>query len=410
MLGALAAAAGTDDPTHGGMRAALESVRRHLGMEVGYVSEFVGGRAVFREVDAPGLDGLIKAGDPHSLDDVCCNHILDGRAPELMPDTADVALARSMPITGAVPIGAHVSVPIRLPDGRTCSMFCCLSPHANPSLNQRDLQVMRVFADLAAHQISQGIEAERAVRTTRAEVERVLDEDRFRIVYQPIFTLRPFRVAGFEALCRFAPEPYRPPDAWFNQAAGAGCGVRLELAVLRKALGAFAALPDEVFVSVNASPQAITGGGLGAVLAGLRMDRLVLEITEHAEVGDYDALRGALAPLRRAGARLAIDDAGAGYSSLRHILQLGPDIIKLDMGLTRSIDRDSARRAMASALTCFARETDCQIVAEGIENDLELAALKALGVAKGQGYVLGRPMELRDAEALVRTAPAGRPA
>jgi EAL domain-containing protein (putative c-di-GMP-specific phosphodiesterase class I) len=127
----------------------------------------------------------------------------------------------------------------------------------------------------------------------------------------------------------------------------------------------------------------------------------VLEVTEHAQVPDYDALRQALAPLRAAGAKLAIDDAGAGYSSLQHILQLRPDIIKLDMGLTRSVDRDPAKRALAAALCHFARETGCQIVAEGIETEAEFTTLESLGVAKGQGYLLGRPGDLATAREMV---------
>lgn len=109
------------------VRRTLEAVRSHLGMDVAYISQFVAGRSVLREVDAPGSEALIKVGDSHSLDDVYCQHVLEGRLPELMPDTASVPLAASMPITAAVPVGSHVSVPIRLPDGRPYGMFCCMS-------------------------------------------------------------------------------------------------------------------------------------------------------------------------------------------------------------------------------------------------------------------------------------------
>ncbi len=114
---------------------ALQAIRSHLGMEVAYVSEFVDGRSVFRTVDAPGKEALIKPGDSHSLDDVYCRHILEGRLPSLIPDTADEPIAMAMPITKAVPIGAHMSVPIRLPDGRPYGMFCCLSSAPDRSLN-----------------------------------------------------------------------------------------------------------------------------------------------------------------------------------------------------------------------------------------------------------------------------------
>lgn len=403
----LLAAAGNDSAkendarTPRGITVALEAVRKHLGMEVAYLSEFADGRSVFRHVDALGLEGLIKVGDSYSLDDVYCRHILEGRLPELMADTADHALARSIPMTQAVPIGAHMSVPVWLPDGRAYGMFCCLSPQPQKSLNQRDLQVMRVFADMAAHQISRTLEADFAIEDARADIERIIVDDQFSLVYQPILTFAPLRVVGFEALCRFDPKPYRSPDAWFKRAEKAGCGVRLELAAIRKALNALDTLPGNVFVSVNASPATIVSGELGALLRGVPMDRFVLEVTEHAEVGDYGALQAALRLLRWNGAKLAVDDAGAGYSSFQHIVQLSPDIIKLDMSLTRSVDADPGRRALAAALSYFARETGCQIVAEGIETERELATLTALGVAKGQGYLLGRPMVLHDAKALV---------
>ncbi len=374
-------------------------------MEVAYVSEFVGDMSVFRQMDAPGLEAMAHPGTAFPLDQVYCRHILAGRLPELMGDTTEHPLAMSLPITQAVPIRAHMSVPIRLPNGEPYGMFCCLSRTANPSLTQRDLQVMRVFADLAAHEVGRSREAEREQDEVKARIGKVIADGAFGMLFQPIVQFSPFRVVGFEALCRFAPKPYRSPDKWFAEAADCGMGVALELAVLRLAIAQAALLPRDVFVSVNASPETILSGGLDALFD--RADRpLVLEVTEHAQVADYDALRAALEPLRRAGVRLAIDDAGAGYSSLQHIIQLRPDIIKLDMSLTRSIDSDAARRALASALTFFAREVDSVIVAEGIETEAELATLQSLRVSRGQGYLLGRPGDLAQAEALLASASA----
>jgi len=124
-------------------------------------------------------------------------------------------------------------------------------------------------------------------------------------------------------------------------------------------------------------------------------------VTEHARVADYDLLSRELKNLRNLGAGIAIDDAGAGYSGLQHIIQLKPDIIKLDIGLTRAIDADPARRALATALIFFARETGCVIVAEGVETNSELETLRLLGIPKVQGYFLGRPIDLQSAIALV---------
>jgi EAL domain-containing protein (putative c-di-GMP-specific phosphodiesterase class I) len=116
-----------------------------------------------------------------------------------------------------------------------------------------------------------------------------------------------------------------------------------------------------------------------------------VEITEQAQVEDYDELNVALGHLREVGVRIAVDDAGAGYASLRHILRLEPDVIKLDKSLVRNVHRDRPRRALATALISFAAEIGATIVAEGIESAEELDALRDLGVTFGQGYHLARP-------------------
>lgn len=153
-LGAIGAGAAAGEDV---IQDALVAIRNHLGMQVAYFSEFSAGRTIFRRVDAHGLGHLIKVGDPHTLDDVYCSHILAGRLPELIPDTSQVRLAWDMPITAAAPVGSHISIPIRLLDGSPYGMVCCLSPRPIPSLNERDLATMRVFAGLAARQVNTGL-------------------------------------------------------------------------------------------------------------------------------------------------------------------------------------------------------------------------------------------------------------
>lgn len=370
---------------------ALQAVRTHLGMEVAYLSEFVGDMSVYRSVDAPGLEHLIKPGDSRSLDDVYCRHILAGRLPELIPDTAREPLAQEMPITTQTPIGSHASVPLRLPDGELYGMFCCLSPHPNTSLNPRDLQILRLFADMAGDLVSRDVAAERVRSAQISQVERVIAEKHYGIVFQPIWSFHHDAPVGFEALCRFHAEPYRPPNEWFDEAAGVGLGPALEREVLATTLEVARDLPDGAYLSVNASPELLTTIDHEALLLDHGDRQLVIEITEHAPVADYAVLQAALAPLRQRGVQLAVDDAGAGFSSLHHVLQLQPDIIKLDLSLTRGIDADAARRALASALIYFARETNATIVAEGVETEDERQTLIELGISNGQGYLLGRP-------------------
>lgn len=223
------------------------------------------------------------------------------------------------------------------------------------------------------------------------EVAMLLRPGAIRPVFQPIVDLETGGVVGFEALSRFDLEPRRPPDAWFLAAAQVGRLEDLEFAALRVAAARFADLPRGTYLSLNISPSSALSDRLPEALVGIPPEWIVLEVTEHAEVADYDALRAALAPIRLRGGRLAVDDAGSGFASLRHILLLEPSIIKIDISITRDIDTDRARRALASALVSFGKEMGISLLAEGIETAAELEVLRALGVRFGQGYFLGRP-------------------
>jgi EAL domain-containing protein (putative c-di-GMP-specific phosphodiesterase class I) len=258
-------------------------------------------------------------------------------------------------------------------------------------------------ANLQAEIAERDAAADRAqaeASTRRQRIKRVLDSDAPRIVFQSIAQLDPRRTIGYEALARFDHEPIRPPDLWFADAADVGLGVELELAALRAALQQLPSLDADAFLTLNISPATAITPQLTALLARHPQHRLVLEITEHAQVENYDRLLDALSRLRTAGVRLAVDDAGAGYASLQHILRLCPDIIKLDTTLVRDINHDPIKRALASSLVTFARDIGSIITAEGIETAEELDTLVDLGVPWGQGYHLGRPDHLPHRRAL----------
>lgn len=246
-----------------------------------------------------------------------------------------------------------------------------------------------------AEDLRQMYQKERAVEAgRRQQLERIrgiLKGEGLSMVFQPIVELHDARIIGFEALARFAAEPRRPPDVWFAEAASVSLLVDLEMAALRAAFGHLDLLPPHAYLSVNLSPETVLSPGLVELLVGLPGVRIVVEVTEHAPVEDYETLNEALADLRARGCRLAIDDAGAGFASLRHILRLAPDIIKLDITLTRGLDSDPARRALATALISFANEIGVTLVAEGVETQPEVDALRALGVGLGQGYFFARP-------------------
>lgn len=383
---------------------ALAAVRDHLGMPISYLSEFVGDQTVFRNVSAPGLEGIIKAGDTKPLQEVYCRHILRGALPELIPDTSLIDLAREMPITANAPIGSHVSVPIHRADGSVYGMFCCLSPVPNPNLNARDLNVMRMFAGLAADHLRARLDSDGARDKARRVIEQVLRDRTFDIVYQPLYRLDDGALSSFEALTRFRSDPYRTPDLWFAQAQVAGLQIETEVAAIEAALSGLDRLPPGVRMAINAAPDTVTSGVLLPIFEAHGGDRLTLEITEHEPSADFARLAAAVAAARRTGARIAIDDVGAGYAGLQQILKLRPDILKLDMSLVRDVDFDPARRSMVAALVHFAGETGARLTAEGIERPEERDTLRALGVDYGQGYLLGRPGPI---EAAAPTVPVG---
>ncbi|MGE6319414.1 sensor domain-containing phosphodiesterase [Pseudomonas oryzihabitans] len=379
----------------------LHALRTHLDMDVAFLAEFRQQDRVFRNVDAEP-DAPIKAGDALPLSQGYCQQVVTGHLPELIPDTRAVGPARLIPETRSVPIGAHVSVPVRLSDGELYGTFCCFKYQPDPTLSPRDLELVRTFAELVADRLSLDVSSRRGQVEMRERIQGAVAAHQPSIVYQPIYHLADLRIAGWESLSRFHCLPQRSPDLWFSEASAVGLGDELEESAMRFALQGLQSLPDDSYLTMNCSPQTILGGRLPALLAGTAPGRLVLEITEHAEVEDYDALHAQLQPLRAQGVRLAIDDAGAGYSSLRHILRLRPDMIKLDMSLVRDIDRDAERRALASAIIAFARETHKEVIAEGVETLAELEALKALQVDKVQGNLLSRPLPRDDALRLPR--------
>ncbi len=222
-----------------------------------------------------------------------------------------------------------------------------------------------------------------------------ISERALQVLFQPILNLQSGGVVGVEALARFERPPVRPPDEWFLEAASVGLGIDLEITALTLALEHLHRLPVGLYMALNVSAEALMSARLREILADVPAERVVLELTEHNPIDDYPEIVASIQDLRSSGVRLAVDDAGAGIASLRHVLDLQPEIIKLDIGLIRGIDTDPARQALAAALLMFARETyQSSIVAEGIETLGELEVLRRLGCPLGQGFLLGRPERL----------------
>lgn len=232
-----------------------------------------------------------------------------------------------------------------------------------------------------------------AAGKVRARIEAMLSKPTIMTAFQPIRRLDTGEVIGVEALARFPGPPVQSPEAWFADAASVGCGPELELLAIETALDAATWLPTDLYVSVNLSPQACIDPRLNDILqkSPVRTGRIVLELTERTSVADYEHLRTALSHPRGCGIRIAVDDAGAGFASMRHILQLKPELIKLDRHIIAGIDADHGQRALGTAMVRFATLIGAALVAEGIETESELATVTELGISAGQGYLLGQP-------------------
>lgn len=296
-------------------------------------------------------------------------------------------------------------------DGRPFGVLKVVSPFPF-AYRERDVRSMAMMATLVGAILGHAIqysdlldEYNHRVEADRCEARRredsldairALIRDRaIEMMFQPIVAVDSRRIFAFEALARF-PDTALAPDAWFARAADVGMGLELELEAAALALDRLHALPHPYRLSVNASPETLVAPAFDALLSMHDTARLMVEITEHTNVNDYRRLAECLQALRAKGVLVAIDDAGAGFASLRHILHLDPDVIKLDISLTRGIDSDTRRQTMVSAIRAFAAGTNATIVVEGVETEAELRTVAALGIEYAQGYHLARPVRWAD--------------
>lgn len=224
----------------------------------------------------------------------------------------------------------------------------------------------------------------------RARVQQVLDSRDLQVAFQPVIRLRDDQLVGYEALAR--PGPDWPGPAEFFAAAGrSGLGVAAEVLAVQRAFDQLDQLPPDTWLSVNVSPAVLVSRAARELLSGFRPRQIVVEVTEHDPVQDYPALLTRVAELRARGLQFAVDDAGAGHSSLRHILRLRPEVIKLDIDITRGVHTDPVRQTLARSMVSFARSVGAVLLAEGVEQQAELDMLARIGVDLAQGYLLARP-------------------
>jgi EAL domain-containing protein (putative c-di-GMP-specific phosphodiesterase class I) len=211
------------------------------------------------------------------------------------------------------------------------------------------------------------------------------------VAYQPILDVHGKGCIGIEALARF-PAPFGPPDVTLTAAGTVGLGLEVERLAIRQAWKMIPALGPGQFLALNVSPNALIELARRANLRDdLPLAQLVVEITEHTAIQSYAALHEQLVPLREQGLRIAVDDAGAGYASLRHVLELRPDFIKVDRSLIHGLADDHARRVAVTAFLSLALDLGSTVVGEGVERPVDLTAVRELGLHAAQGYLLGKP-------------------
>jgi EAL domain-containing protein (putative c-di-GMP-specific phosphodiesterase class I) len=373
----------------------LGLARAHLGMEVALLTEFTDGGAVVRAAigDLAALNLAVGSRGP--FDDTYCGRVLAGTHAEVVPDahrdpgTGDLAIARDRGV------GSYVAVPVLGPDGRPRAMLCCVSRAAYPGLDGQAARFLGLCADAIAGDVLDGEPtaprvASRAVRA----LHEVLDMRAVQMVFQPVLRLDDGGTAGFEALARFLPEHFGSPVEAFAAAAAVGLGPDLELLAVQNAFARLPEIPDRCVMGVNLSVEALMVPAVQDTLLAHAHRDIGVEITEHTQVPDYTGLLVVTDRLRAAGIMIIVDDAGAGFASLSHILQLRPDVIKLDITLVRDIDADPVRQALARSLVTFSHDIGALLVAEGIETCAEHRKLRDLGVGFGQGYFMARPAPL----------------
>lgn len=369
------------------VRQILDRILSHLGMDVVYLTQLETGIQVYRSADA--RDDAFGVGIEPScaVASSVAPLVAAGRLPSAMPDVAVDPRAVAHPEVLDRTVGAFIGVPVRAVDGSIAGSLCCVSRVPRPELDDMCVSFVEVLVGFLPEPLARW----EATHAARRQIKSLLRDGGIVAAMQPIVSLEDGRCVGVEALARF-PDAGLSPDVVFGQARQVGLDERLERAAIRAALSRRELIPKGAHLSFNVGPAGILSDGfLHMMEESEDLDGLVLEITEHVSVEEYAALFEILEPLRAQGLRLAVDDVGAGYASLRHVLRMAPDIIKIDRSLVNGIAHDHALRTIVTGIVLLALDLRADTVAEGVETAADFAALTDLGIDMVQGYLLAKP-------------------
>jgi EAL domain-containing protein (putative c-di-GMP-specific phosphodiesterase class I) len=385
----------------------LLTAKKSLHLSVAFLTR-MDGTTQHLEVVESSVPFLFKEGVTQRQDTSLCQAIADKKLPAVMPNLKDFPYAMTLPASRLPRIRSYLSVPVVLSDGTMYGTFCAAGLTSDKELTKRDETLMDVLAQAAAVILEPGV----IERARRAEIlgrlQPVMAAGGPMVVLQPIVDLVTGDRIGAEALSRFPPAWGKTPDVCFEEAHSVGLGDELELQALAAAAEHLDVVPG--YVAMNISPGTLLTSEAAELLDRLPLDRVLLELSEHDQVADYDALLAVLAPLRARGMRLAIDDVGAGFSSLRHIVLTAPDVIKLDRSMIAGVSTDPVLTTLVRSLVSFGHDSGSQVVAEGVETEQDAVALRALGVDYGQGWHFGRPAPAQDLMGPFPVAVSVRPA
>ena len=366
----------------------LRTARTSLRMSATFLTR-MDGTTQHLEVVESSVPLLFPEGARVRQETSLCQAVRDGDLPPVMPDLKAFPAAMALPAARLPRIRSFVTVPVRLSDGSLYGTFCAAGLTSDPELTERDRALMEVLASAAATLVEPGLRERARAEEVESRLRPVIDAGGPLVLLQPIVDLATGTRTGAEALSRFPREWGKAPDVCFAEAHSVGLGHRLELLALERAAEHLAVASG--YVAMNVSPATFLRPECVALLDRLPLDRVLLELSEHDRVEDYDALAAVLAPLRARGLRLAVDDVGAGFSSLRHIVQTSPDVLKLDRSIVDGVAGDQVLKTLVRALVEFAHGCGAKVVAEGIETAVDAAVLLELEVDLGQGWHFGRP-------------------
>jgi EAL domain-containing protein (putative c-di-GMP-specific phosphodiesterase class I)/anti-sigma regulatory factor (Ser/Thr protein kinase) len=368
----------------------LGTLRARSGMDLAYLSIFEDRHQHVLAVSGQsGLAGL-EPGRRIPLEETYCAQMVKGELDRVVGDTSANPRTAELPVTKDG-LASWTGVPVFLPSGQVIGTLCCAQGSPRPERKQSDALELHSFAGIFGDLLAGGGFIDRTVLNATERMDDVLARPGAVFpVFQPIIDLTHGHVAGVEALSRFAGHD-RPVELWFADAVRAGLIIDLEILAIRQSLTALEVLPADAYLALNVCPLTAQSRELAALLDGHPMDRIVMEVTEHAAVANYRPLAVALAPYRAEGMRVAIDDVGTGYAGLGHLVQLRPEIIKVDRSLIETVDTDPAHAAAVGAIVGMAKHLGAFLVAEGIERPETLNAVRELGFSHAQGYLLARP-------------------